>query len=386
MHEDRTLLADVTLREISLPLVTPFRTATGTAATRRIILLEMRDKHGITAWSECVAGAVDEYTSETVDSAWQVLSDVMMPLVLGKEFDHPTDVHAALWSWMPDSPMARAAIEMGTWALAAERRGESLARLLGRNSERGAPPQKAVATGIALGMEKTADAQVERVRAAVADGYRRIKLKATPHSDLDMLRSIRSEMPEQTDMSVDLNGSCSLHRDKEFLCAIDLLSLSMIEQPLAAGDLEQHAQLQSELKTPICLDESIMSDASTEKMIRLGSARIVNVKPGRVGGFTESLAIHDRCRLAEVPMWCGGMLESGIGRAYNVALASLPNFTLPGDLSPSSRYWTKDVTTEPWEMSSDGMVRVPVDRPGIGVEIDLDFVKRITVREAKFSA
>lgn len=386
MHEDRTRLAGVTLREIRLPLVTPFRTATGTVDTRRIILVEMCDRDGVTAWSECVADAVPQYTPETLDSAWHILADVMMPLMLGKEFSHPTDVHAALWSWIPDNPMARAAIEMGTWALAAERRSESLARFLGRNSERGATPRKAVATGIALGMESSREAQTERVREAVSMGYRRIKLKATPQTDLDMLRDVNAELAGKVDMSVDLNGSCSLDRDREFLCELDKLHLSMIEQPLDAAELEQHGELQSQLATPICLDESIVSDASAEKMIRLRSARIVNMKPGRVGGFTEALAIHDRCRMASVAMWCGGMLESGIGRGYNVALASLPNFTLPGDLSPSARYWSQDVTTEPWEMSADGMVAVPLDRSGIGVDVDVDFVDGITVRQEKFTA
>jgi O-succinylbenzoate synthase len=310
VHEDRTRLAGVTLREIELPLVTPFRTATGTVDTRHIILVEMCDKDGTAAWSECVADAVPQYTSETVESAWHVLADVMMPLMFGKEFPHPTDVHAALWSWVPDSPMARAAMEMGTWALAAERRGESLARFLGRNSERGALPRKAVATGIALGIESTAEAQIDRVREAIASGYRRIKLKATPRSDVEILRRVCAEVGGKVDVSVDLNGSCSLERDKEFLCELDALHLSMIEQPLPAAELEQHAELQSQLATSICLDESIVSDASTEKMIRLGSARIVNMKPGRVGGFTEALAILDGCRMESIPMWCGGMLES----------------------------------------------------------------------------
>jgi O-succinylbenzoate synthase len=366
--------------------MTPFRTATGTVDTRHIILVEMCDRDGIAAWSECVADAVPQYTSETLESAWHVLADVIMPLVLGKEFPHPTDVHSALWSWVPDSPMARAAIEMGTWALAAERRTESLARFLGRNSERGAPPRKAVATGIALGMESSVEKQIDRVHEAVSAGYRRIKLKATPQSDLEMLRRVCVDVAGKADMSVDLNGSCSLDRDKDFLCELDKLNLSMIEQPLAADELEKHAELQSQLSTSVCLDESIISDATAERMIRLGSARIVNMKPGRVGGFTEALAIHDRCRLASIPMWCGGMLESGIGRAYNVALASLPNFTLPGDLSPSSRYWNEDVTTIPWEMSADGMVTVPLDRPGIGVDVDMDFVDGITLRQEKFSA
>ena len=381
-------LASVTLREIGLPLVEPFRTATGMVDTRRLILVELTDGDGTTAWSECVAEAVPSYTAETVDGAWTALADLIIPLVLGKSFTHPTDVHSALWSWVPDHPMARAAVEMGMWGMAATRREESLARFLGRISERGAAPRKTVATGIALGMQSDADELLDRIRLALRDGYRRIKLKVSPSLDLEILRSACTQTGTRAGLSVDANGSFSLENksDMAILEEIDALGLSMIEQPLPANAFEQHAELQNRLRTPICLDESIASDADAELMIRLRSGRIVNMKPGRVGGLTEAVGIHDRCRLAEIPLWCGGMLESGIGRAYNVALASLPNFTLPGDISPSSRYWERDVITEPWTMDQSGMVTVPVDRPGIGVEVDRDFVDSIVTRQAKFSA
>ena len=378
-------LAKITLREIKLPLIEPFRTATGTVDARRIILLEMTDVDGVTAWSECVAEAVPSYTLETVDGAWQALSDWIIPIIFGKSFSHPTDVDAALVSWVPDHPMARASIEMGTWALAANRREESLARFLARSSDLGAPPRKSVATGIALGMTSSGNGIVNQARIAASEGYRRIKLKVSPQSDLEPIREVCAEVGAKTALSVDANGSVRID-DLSLLQEIDSLGLSMIEQPLAATEMESHAQLQRLLNTPICLDESIQGDASAERMIRLQSGRIVNMKPGRVGGFTEAVAVHDRCRLAEIPLWCGGMLESGIGRAYNVALASLPNFTLPGDISPSARYWTRDIITEPWTMDSEGMVTVPVDRPGIGVEIDNAFVDELLVRESTFSA
>jgi O-succinylbenzoate synthase len=355
---------------------------------RRIILIELTDADGDSVWSECVAGAVPSYTAETVDGAWTALTDLIAPLVLGKSFSHPTDVHSALWSWLPDHPMARASIEMGMWALAAQRRDESLARFLGRISERGAPPRKTVASGIALGMEDGVDGLITKIHDAVSQGYRRIKLKLSPETDLEIVRAARSEVGTRAGLSVDANGSFDLEDrdDMTRLEEIDSLGLAMIEQPLGVTAFEQHAELQRRLSTPICLDESITNDSDAELMIRLRSARIVNMKPGRVGGLTEAVEIHDRCRLAEIPLWCGGMLESGIGRAYNVALASLPNFTLPGDISPSARYWTRDVLVEPWVMDSDGMVSVPLDRPGIGVEADRDFIDSLVTREAKFSA
>jgi O-succinylbenzoate synthase len=385
VSQDRIQLGRITLREITLPLVEPFRTATGSVDARRVILLELTDVDGVTVWSECVAEAVPSYTPETVDGSWQALTDWIIPIVLDKSFAHPTDVNAALVSWVPDHPMARAAIEMGTWALAAARREESLARFLSRSSHLGAPPRKSVATGIALGMAATGNGIVNQARIAAAEGYRRIKLKISPQSDLESIRDVYDEIGSSVALSVDANGSFSID-DTECLKKIDAIGLSMIEQPLEAADLEGHAELQRLLKTPICLDESIDNDVSAERMVRLHSGKIVNMKAGRVGGLTEAVAIHDRCRLAEIPLWCGGMLETGVGRAYNVALASLPNFTLPGDISPSARYWTRDVVTEPWVMDSDGMVTVPVERPGIGVDVDRGFVDELTVRESTFSA
>ena len=384
MSQDKIQLASITLREISLPLIEPFRTATGTVDARRVILLELTDVDGARAWSECVAEAVPSYTSETVDGAWQALTDWIIPIILRKSFDHPTDVHAALVSWVPDHPMARASIEMGTWALAAARREESLARFLARSSDLGAPPRKSVATGIALGMDSGSNGIVNQARIAAAEGYQRIKLKISPRSDLEPIREVCGEVGSKAALSVDANGSFSMD-NVDLLKEIDAIGLSMIEQPLEAKDMAGHAELQRLLKTPICLDESIDSDASAERMVRLHSGRIVNMKAARVGGFTEAVAVHDRCRLASIPLWCGGMLESGIGRAYNVALASLPNFTLPGDISPSARYWSRDIITEPWKMDPGGMVAVPVERPGIGVDVDRAFVDELVVRESTFS-
>jgi o-succinylbenzoate synthase len=376
----------VTLREILLPLTEPFRTAKGLIEGRRIILLELLDASGLTTWSECVAGAAPDYSVETVDSAWDILFRSMIPKVLGKPFRHPRDVNALLTSDSQGSPMARAAVEMGAWAVAASNEGKSLAAFLAQSCAAGSDPRKSVEVGIVLGAVADSDALVSRARDAIARGYRRVKLKISPQSDIDSVHAV-SETGGAA-MAVDANGSFWLDEPAHvaLLRKLDALGLSMIEQPLAAGAMVEHAQLQKILATSICLDESISNEAAVDTMIDLQSARIVNLKPGRVGGFSEAIAIHDRCARAEIPVWCGGMLETGIGRAYNIALASLANFTLPGDLSPSATYWKRDITTSPSAMSADGLLRVPLDRAGPGVDVDIALIDDLTVREALFTA
>jgi O-succinylbenzoate synthase len=223
---------------------------------------------------------------------------------------------------------------------------------------------------------------VEKAGRALSAGYRKVKLKIAPGSDIEYVRAVRQELGPAAPLMVDANNAYQLE-DAEHLARLDELDLMMIEQPLAWDDLVRHARLQERLRTPICLDESITSVDRAEDMIGLGSGRIVNIKPGRVGGFTASIAIHDVCARAGIPVWCGGMLESGVGRAYNVALASLPNFTKPGDLSPSARYWAEDVVTPEWGMSADGLVRVPLHQPGLGVTVKSGFISRLTVRELR---
>ena len=284
--------------------------------------------------------------------------------------------------------MARAAVEMGLWGLAAEKHGCSLASLLADASRTEESPRKSVETGIALGMQSSSEALLERVSVAVSQGYRRIKLKVSPDTDFRHLQAASDLLENRAALSVDANCTFSMDdpRHVALLEQLDSLHLSMIEQPLGCDDLVRHAELQRRIATPICLDESIASDSDAEAMIALKSARIVNLKPARVGGFAESIAIHDRCAGAGIPVWCGGMLESGIGRAYNVALASLPDFTLPGDLSPSERYWRRDIVTSPWVMSSRGEVEVPLERKGIGVEADAAYIEELTLREKTFGA
>lgn len=362
---------EITLREIRLPLKEPFRISSGLCTARRIMLLESRDADGVTVWSECVAGEAPNYSSETIDTAWLVISEYIAPRVLAREFDRPADVRAALERNFRGHRMAKAAVEMAAWGLTAEREALPLARLIGGT-------QTDIPTGISIGIQDSPEALVRRVGRALADGYHKAKLKIQPGQDVQYVAAVRDAFPEAPLMA-DANNAYTL-ADTEHLRLLDDMDLMMIEQPLAHDDVFRHAELQRALTTPICLDESITSVDRVREMLALGSGRIVNIKPGRVGGFTESLAIHDLCRESGIPVWCGGMLESGIGRAYNVALASLPGFTLPGDLSPSDRYWERDVVTPEWTMNDEGYVRIPLDRPGIGVEVDEDRIQGLTVR------
>lgn len=362
----------IAMREIRLPLREPFRISSGSVAERRILLLQLTDVDGFTTWSECVAGEHPNYTAETIDTAWYAIREWVAPRVLGVPFEIPAAVHAVLERDFRGHPMAKAAVEMGAWALAATAAGRSLAAYLGGSRDR-------VATGISLGIQETPDALVSRARAARAQGYRKIKVKIGPGSDLLFLRAVRQALGADVGLMADANSAYRL-ADADHLAALDAFDLMMIEQPLGADDLRQHAELQRRLRTPICLDESITSPERAEDMIALGSGRIVNIKAGRVGGFTASRTIHDICQGAGIPVWCGGMLESGVGRAYNVALASLPNFTLPGDLSPSARYWHRDIVTPEWTMDAEGFVPVPRSHPGIGVTVDVDRLDDLTVR------
>lgn len=371
-------LKSVELREIRLKLKEPFRISSGIVEERRILLLQLTDHDGATEWSECVAGEKPNYSSETIDTAWHAIREWLAPRLLGKSLGSPEAVHDALEHNICGHNMAKAALEMGSWGLAACIQSQPLATLVGGERHE-------VATGISIGIQKDKDALVTRAKKAVADGYNKIKVKIQPGQDVEYVHAVRTSLPAGTHLMVDANNAYTL-ADADRLAALDAFDLIMIEQPLHRDDLVRHAQLQKRLRTPICLDESITDVARCEDMIALRSGRIVNIKPGRVGGFTVARRIHDVCARANIPVWCGGMLESGVGRAYNVALASLPNFSLPGDLSPSARYWEKDIVSPEWTMNAKGMVAVPRERPGIGVSVDVDRVDDITVRRETLSA
>ena len=371
-------LESITLREIRMALVEPFRISSGTADLRRILLLETRDADGFTAWSECVAGEHPYFSAETIDTAWLAIREWLGPLALGEPLDRPDAVHPRLDAAVRGHYMAKAAVEMGVWVLAAERDKASLAALLG-----GTRPQ--IATGISIGIQDRPQRLVDVVRRSLAQGYRKAKIKVQPGADVTYLAAVREAVGNEAPLMADANSAYTT-ADFDHLATLDRFRLMMIEQPLGQDDLVRHAALQRRLATPVCLDESITSLDRVDDMLSLGSGRIVNIKPGRVGGFAVARAIHDRCAAAGIPVWCGGMLESGVGRACNVALASLPNFVLPADLSPSSRYWQTDIVTPEWTMDAAGMVTVPRDRPGLGVAVDRHRVDDLTVRSETLNA
>jgi o-succinylbenzoate synthase len=368
----------IVLREIRLTLREPFRISSGVMQERRILLCELHDRDGAQTWSECVVDDEPNYSPETLDTAWPTIVRVLAPRLLGRTVDAPSDVHDLLDKDVRGHNMAKAALEMGCWGLAATQAGLPLSRMIGGTRE-------SIATGISLGIQRDVHALIAKAEESIAAGYQKVKIKIAPGHDVDWVRAVRTAVGEEAHLMADANNAYTL-ADADRLAQLDDLGLMMIEQPLAWDDLVRHAALQKRLRTPLCLDESITSLDRAQDMVTLNAGRIINIKPGRVGGFAQSIAIHDYCESMGIPVWCGGMLESGIGRAYNVALASLPNFTLPGDLSPSARYWAKDVVSPEWTMDAHGMVKVPLDQPGLGVEVDRAHIDRITVRTEELRA
>jgi o-succinylbenzoate synthase len=371
-------IQSLTLREIALTLKEPFQISSGTHSHRRIFLVHLRDADGAEGWGECVAGETPHYSSEAIDTAWVALRDWVAPRVLGRSFAGPEEIHPALDLNFRGHQMAKAAVEMAAWELTARKENVSLARKLGGTREH-------ILAGISLGIQKSPEALVAKARESLERGYRKVKIKVMPGTDIEYVRAVREALGPAAPLMVDANNAYTL-ADLDRLKQLDGLDLIMMEQPLAWDDLLRHAELQKHLRTPICLDESITGLDRAEDMIALGAGRIINIKPGRVGGFRESRAIHDLCQAHGIPVWCGGMLESGIGRAHNVALASLPNFIIPGDVSPSERYWQQDIVIPEWTMDTEGRIQVPRDRPGMGVEVDFNRVDDLTVRREEIRA
>jgi O-succinylbenzoate synthase len=359
------------LREIPLRLREYFEISSGGKQDRRILLLVLQGE-GLEGWGECVVGEEPSYSSETTDTVWHVLTDFVLPRVMGREAAGPEDVLSPV-SWIRGHRMAKAAVEMAAWDLAARMDGVSLSERLGGTRSR-------VPVGVSVGIQASDAALQEKVAGYVEEGYARIKIKIKPGRDVEMLGGLRARFPDLPLMA-DANSAYRL-ADAARLCELDALGLMMIEQPLAHEDFLEHARLQALLDTPICLDESIESEGDLELALELGSCRILNIKPGRVGGHGTSRRLHDAMREKGLPVWCGGMLESGVGRAHNVALASLEGFTLPGDISASRRYWEQDIVVPEFEVE-DGYMRVPKG-PGIGVEPDRDRIEALTVRKATF--
>ena len=362
----------VHMREIRIPLVRFFETSFGRTYERRIILVVVRTDDGI-GYGECTAGEDPFYSSETTETAWHLLSDFLVPQILAQELDSAREI-SGLFAAVRGNRMAKAALETAVWDLEARRAGVPLSRHIGgvRNQ---------IPCGVSIGIQDTIPDLLAQVRKEIAAGYRRIKIKIKPGWEIEPLTAIRSEFPD-VPLMVDANSAFSLG-DIPLLRRLDKFRLMMIEQPLAYDDILDHAVLQRELETPLCLDESIHHAEDARKAIETGSCRIINVKLGRVGGFLEAIKINDCCVRSGIPIWCGGMLESGIGRAHNIAMSTLSGFTLPGDVSASKRYYAEDTVRPPVEVNTSGAIDVPAG-PGIGYEPDWDRIERATVRKREF--
>ena len=368
MIDNRWMRVDLAvLRLVEMPLKFRFRTSFGETSVKKFLLLELRSG-GLTGWGECVAEDGPFYSPETTGTAEHILMRFLFPLVLGRDVASPEEFDARA-AKVRGHRMAKAAVEMALRDLFSHAGGVSLSRALGGTRDK-------IEVGVSLGLSPTAKDTVENVRCHVGQGYRRIKLKIEPGSDVDRVAAVREAFPSIV-LTVDANAAYTPAQADE-LRALDAYGLDYIEQPLHHEDLLAHAELAKTLKTPICLDESIRSAADARAAISLGACRVINVKIGRVGGHGEALRIHDVARSAGVPLWCGGMLEAGVGRAHNVAVASLPGFTKPGDTSSSSRYFEDDIV-EPALEAADGLMPVPAG-PGIGVTVRHDVLARVTTK------
>ncbi|UCH11800.1 MAG: o-succinylbenzoate synthase [Fidelibacterota bacterium] len=366
------LIDRIELRHVQLELVRPFETSLGVETHEEHIIVRV-DSEGATGWGECVVEPLPAYSPETVATAWHVLTDAIIPSVLGKRFPSVSEA-LDTWSWVRGHHMAKAGLEAALWDVHATQKQVSLSNLLGGT-------RTAVDVGVSIGMQESTESMLAEVSTYLQQGYGRIKIKIAPGKDLRYIEAIRQEYPDIA-LQVDANSAYTL-ADADIFKAMDNYGLMLIEQPLGYDDIYEHALLQRDLTTPICLDESIHSVGDAHTALTLESCRVINIKPGRVGGFSESIKIHDLCAAQGVPVWHGGMLESGIGRAGNLALASLPNFTLPGDISASRRYFTQDIVDPEFIVSPDGKMTVPTG-PGIGVHVLEERLAAVTVHTEEF--
>jgi len=363
----------ITLREIRMPLVHPFETSFGRTTSRRILLVEV-ENGGATGWGEVTAGERPFYNEEWVDSAWLILRDFVAPQVLHKKVDSAMDV-ARLTGHIRGHRMACGGLEAACWDLEARQLRLPLWEHIGGLLTE-------IDCGVSIGIQGSVAELLSLIERELAAGYQRIKMKIRPGWDVDVVRQVRERFPDIR-LMVDAN-SAYLLADAAHLGRLDEFELMMIEQPLAHDDIIDHARLQSQLATPICLDECIRSARQAEHAIEMKACGIINIKLGRVGGFSEALLVHNVARAHGIPVWCGGMLESGIGRAHNIALSTLENFTLPGDVSASKRYWERDIIDPPVEVTSRGTIKIG-SRPGIGYDIDLNYIDSITARKEELT-
>ena len=367
-------IKSVELHQITLPLIHFFETSFGRTTERRIILVRVVDADGAEGWGECTAGEGPFYSDEWTETAWPTLKDFLAPMVVGRDIKDAAAVYDLMKS-VRGHRMAKAAIETACWDLEAKKAGRPLWRHLGGVHEE-------ISCGVSIGIQDTPGILLEKIQTEVDAGYQRIKIKIKPGWDLEIVRTVRQRFPDIRLMG-DANSAYSL-ADVDLFKGLDEFNLMMIEQPLAHDDIFDHARLQQQIKTPLCLDESIKTWRDAEHAIQLGSCRIINLKLGRVGGHAQAKLVESIARANEIPVWCGGMLESGIGRAHNIAMATLAGFTLPGDVSASARYWQEDIIDPPVTVTSRGTIRAP-EKPGIGFEVNRARIKQLTVRSGSVS-
>lgn len=367
-------ISTIEVREIRLPLIHFFETSFGRTTERRIIIVRVIDRDGAEGWGECTCGEGPFYSDEWTETAWPTLKEFLAPMVVGRELDGPASA-AAVMNRVRGHRMAKAAIETACWDLEAKKAGLPLWRHLGG-------VQTEIPCGVSIGIQDTPEQLIEKIEKEVNAGYQRIKIKIKPGWDLDIVRRVRERFPEILLMG-DANSAYTL-ADAQLFKALDEFRLMMLEQPLAYDDMFDHAQLQQQIKTPICLDESVKTPADATHAIELGACQIINVKLGRVGGHAVAKQIEQIARERNIPVWCGGMLEAGIGRAHNIAMATLAGFTLPGDISASARYWRQDVIEPEVTVTSRGTIIAP-DAPGIGFAVNLKRLDELTVRRETIS-
>jgi len=363
----------IELREIKMPLVRFFETSFGRTTTRRIVLVRV-DAEGLTGWGEVTCGEQPLYNYETPETAWHILRDFLIPGTLHRELTAPSEV-ASRFAAIRGHNMAKAALENALWDIESQCAGQPLGKLIGGTLDE-------IPCGVSIGIQNSVEELLDAVEREVSAGYQRIKLKVKPGWDLQVLERIRERFPRIV-LSVDANSAYTL-ADLEHLKEFDRFYLLMIEQPLHWNDILDHARLQREIKTALCLDESIHNAGDARKAIEAGACKIINIKLGRVGGFSSARQVEEACRSRNIPVWSGGMLESGIGRAHNIAMSTLPGFTLPGDVSASRRYWSEDIIDPEVTVSAKGTIRAP-QTPGLGYAPNPDRIEHATIRKESFA-
>lgn len=360
-------IESITLHHVSMPLVAPFETSFGRETDRECVLIVLKAE-GLTGYGECVATRGPGYNYETTGTAWHILKDFVAPLLLGQDVKDAEDFQKRV-EGIRGHHLAKAGVEMALWDLLGKRDGKSLKEMIGGTREK-------VEVGVSIGIQESASALVRTVAGYLENGYRRVKIKIKPGREVDETSAVRKAYPSLR-LQVDANSAYTLET-ASVLKAIDDLDLLLIEQPLFEDDIWDHRKLQAEFKTPICLDESILTPRHARYALEMEACKIINIKPARVAGLSQGIAIHDMCRKRDVPVWCGGMLETGVGRASNLALASLPGFILPGDISASDRYYHRDITNERFTLNDDSTITVPTG-PGMGVTIDEEALNQFTL-------